>query len=152
MDIKDRTNETFTARTGRPTRRGLTDQQRIIALAIGDVIVFLVFAAVGRRNHGETSAVLSVTITALPFAIAWFIVSPFVGAFRRGLELQPGKMALRTLLAWLASWPVALLLRGIFVDQGVPPWNFAIITLIANTILLLLWRVPFALFNSLRKR
>ena len=129
----------------------MSDGQRTAILVIGDIIVFLVFAAIGRRSHSESSNILGVALTALPFAAAWFIVSPFVGAFRRGLEVFPGKMALRTSLAWLAAWPIAMLLRGVFVDQAVPPWNFALITLVTNTILLLLWRVPFTLINSLRK-
>ena len=117
---------------------------------IGDIIVFLIFAAIGRRSHSEAGNVFGIAITALPFAIAWFLVSPFVGAFKRGLEYSTGKMSLRTLLAWLAAWPLAMLFRGIFVDKGVPPWTFALITLISNTILLQAWRVPFSLFFKRR--
>ncbi len=145
MDIKERVNETVAS-----ARKGVNAQatrpQRTAILVVGDIIVFLIFAAIGRRSHSEAGNVLGIAITALPFAIAWFLVSPFVGAFKRGLEYSTGKMSLRTLLAWLAAWPVAMLFRGIFVDKGVPPWTFALITLISNTILLQAWRVPFSLF------
>ncbi len=73
------------------------------------------------------------------------------GAYRRELTAQPRKMAIRTVLAWLLSWPVAMALRGIFVDHAVPPISFALITLIFNTFILLIWRWPFALNNSIKK-
>ncbi len=133
---------------------GLSNRQRITWLVIGDALVFLVFAFIGRRSHNEAigiGALFQVMLTALPFAAAWFIVSPLLGAFKRGLERKPGTMVTRTLLAWLAAWPIALVLRGVFVDHAVPPLTFGIITLVANSVLLLLWRWPFALFMSRRK-
>jgi len=148
MDIKERVNETVvSARTGSNVP---ASPLRTIILVVGDIIVFLIFAAVGKRSHSEAGNVFDIAIIALPFAAAWFLVSPFVGAFKRGLEYTTGKMSLRTLLAWLAAWPVAMLFRGVFVDKGVPPWKFALITLVANTILLQVWRVPFSLFFKRR--
>jgi hypothetical protein len=148
MDTKDRINETITS--VRENRQSANTRHTTL-LVLGDIIVFLVFAAIGRRSHSEAGNVLGIAITALPFAAAWFIVSPFVGAFKRGIEDTPGKMSLRTFLGWLAAWPLAMLLRGIFVDQGIPPWTFALITLVTNTILLQAWRVPFSFFFKRRK-
>lgn len=127
----------------------------IVTLAAGDALAFLIFAAIGRGSHGEAaglSAIPQTIVTAAPFAIGWFMVAPFAGAFRHELTLQPRKMALRTMLAWVLSWPVAMALRGIFVDHAVPPISFAIITLLFNTAILLFWRWPYALNNSMRKR
>jgi hypothetical protein len=151
MEIKE---QEHTALDAAGQTKGMSDAARITSLVIGDAIVFLIFSAIGRRSHNEAagiSSLIQIVITAAPFAIGWFIVSPFVGAFRRGLEVRPGKMAQRTALAWVASWPVGLALRGIFVDHGVPPWTFAVVTLIANIILLLVWRVPFAWIVKFRK-
>ena len=124
-------------------------------LVVGDIIIFLIFAAIGRRSHEQSSAVLGVAITAIPFAAGWFLVSPFIGAYKRILMANPGKMALRTFLAWLASWPVAMALRVIFVDHGNIALksliSFSIVTLISNTILLLVWRVSFAFVNRIRR-
>ncbi len=150
MDIKERANEASASVTETLGGQGTTGWQRTAILVVGDIIVFLVFALIGRRSHGEGNNILGPVITALPFAIGWFLVAPFVGAFKRGLERNTGKFALRTFLAWLAAWPVAMLLRGVFVDKGVPPWTFALITLISNTILLQVWRVPFSLFFKKR--
>ena len=83
------------------------------------------------------------------------MVSPFVGAFRHKILTQPGAMVMRTALAWLLAWPVAMLLRVIFVDHGIPPLQllqFAIVVLLFNMLLLLIWRWLFALTNNLRKR
>ena len=55
---------------------------RVTSLVVGDAIVFLIFAAIGRNNHGEASgfaAIPQIVLTALPFAVGWFIVAPFVG-------------------------------------------------------------------------
>ncbi len=150
MDIKERTNEINTSLGKTLNAQRNPGWQRSAILVFGDIIVFLVFAAIGRRSHSEVGGVLGIAVTALPFAAAWFLVAPFVGAFKRGLERNTGKFSLRTFLAWLVAWPVAMLLRGVFVDKGVPPLNFALITLISNTILLQIWRVPFSLFFKKR--
>ena len=150
MDIKERTNETSAATAEKIGTLPTANWQRSAILVAGDIIVFLIFAIIGRRSHSEAGNIFGPVITALPFAAAWFLVAPFVGAFKRGLERNTGKFALRTFLAWLAAWPIAMLFRGIFVDKGVPPWTFALITLISNTILLQAWRVPFSLFFKKR--
>ncbi len=130
-------------------------KRAVILLVIGDLICFLIFAALGRNTHGEASgfaAIPQIILTALPFVAGWFLVSPFVGAFRHKILSQPRAMAICTALAWLLAWPVAMLLRGIFVDHGIPPLSFALVVLLFNMLLLLIWRWPFALNNSLRKR
>jgi len=133
----------------------MSNTRRIATLVIGDALAFLIFAAIGRGSHGEATglaAIPQIALTAAPFAAAWFIVAPFAGAYRRELTAQPRKMAIRTILAWVLSWPVAMALRGIFVDHAVPPISFALITLIFNTFILLIWRWPYAFNNSIKKR
>jgi hypothetical protein len=146
MDIKERTSDTLSD-INTPEEQPQSKVSRIALLAIGDALVFVIFAVIGMRSHKESLTVPSVLVTAAPFAIGWFLVSPFVGAFRRRITSQPRKMSLRTLLAWLIAWPVGLLLRGI-INHEIPPLSFAIVTLITNTIFLQLWRVSFSLFNG----
>ncbi len=131
--------------------------QAVIMLIIGDLICFLIFSALGRNQHREPSgftAILQIILTALPFIAGWFVVSPFVGTFRHKVLAQPRAMVMRTALAWLLAWPVAMLLRVIFVDHGIPSQfaQFAIVVLLFNMLLLLIWRWLFALTNSFRKR
>ncbi len=129
--------------------------QRIGILALGDAVAFLAFAAFGRHSHGEASGfapIPEIIVTALPFAAGWFIVAPFVGVYRRAVEARPRAMVIRTLLGWLAAWPLAFTLRGLFVDHAVPPFTFGVISLVANAVLLLVWRWPYAFNNHLRQK
>lgn len=155
MDIKEKAQEAREAVTRATAsgaeKQGLPALPRLLLFIVGDALIFLLFAAIGRRSHSETDTLVQTALTALPFAAGWFIVSPFIGAFRRNMDVQPRTMALRTALAWLASWPVGLLFRGI-VEQKVPPLSFAIVTLISNMILLEAWRVTCAWVVSLVKR
>lgn len=135
--------------------QGRANIGRIILLIIGDAIVFLIFAAVGRRSHGEAASIssfLQVAGTAAPFALGWFIIAPFIGAYRRRQTTGIGNMAQRTALSWLAAWPVAILFRGIAVDRAVPPWTFILISLISNMVFLEAWRVLFAWLSGLKRR
>ncbi len=153
--MPEKIDETITKeQTNEATK--ISNTQRIINLAIGDALVFLIFAIIGRQSHGEPvgpGALLQTILTAAPFALGWFIVAPFVGAFRPGLEARPRAMAIRTSLAWVLAWPVGLFLRWLFSGfTDFPPLSFALITLLFNLVVLLIWRWPYALVNSLRKR
>lgn len=132
------------------------DLGRVLTLAAGDAVAFLVFAGVGRASHQEAgglSALLQVAGTALPFALGWFIVAPLAGAFRRARTDTPGKMLRRTEFAWLAAWPASLLLRlALAPDHALPmPFPFIVLAFVAP--LLGLWRISFALVEHwLRRR
>jgi len=123
---------------------------RVIALAAGDAASFLLFAAVGRTTHNEASgitALLQVAETALPFALGWFAVAPFVGAFRRSKTTGPVRMLARTELAWVLAWPVTLVLRWAIAPDHNVPFSFAMVILLANALFLGLWRTAFALIE-----
>jgi hypothetical protein len=149
-------NVPVTEKKVKPSRE-IPYKRAIILLVIGDLLCFLIFVALGlsSHSHGEAlgfAAIPQIIIIALPFVAGWFLVSPFVGVFRHKILAQPRSMVIRTAVAWLIAWPVAMLLRGIFVDHGVPKFSFAIVVLLFNMLFLLIWRWPFALNNSLRKR
>jgi hypothetical protein len=138
-------------------RRELSPRARIVALVVGDALCFLIFASVGMNQHGEGVNLLTAAWVALPFLTAWFAVSPFLRAFEATLASSPRRMLLRTVLAWLVTWPVAMALRWLQVDrvQGTPPGAFvafAVVALFFNLALLAIWRWPFALNNDLRAR
>ena len=128
---------------------------RIAALVAGDALSFLVFAGVGRDTHSEATGLAAlgqVALTALPFALGWFLVSPWVGAYRRAATTGVRRMLTRTELAWLASYPVALLLRVIIAPDHQMPITFAIVILLANAVFLGVWRSAFALAARLIAR
>ncbi len=140
--------------------REMSTRTRIISLAFGDLLCFLIFVTLGADAHGEGFNPLYSLWLALPFAAAWFLVSPFLGAFRADVATRPKKMILRTMLCWLTAWPVAMLFRWLLVERvAVPPvsvgnfLSFSLVTLLFNLVLLsLFWRWPFALNNNLRSR
>lgn len=136
----------------------------IALLVIGDIIAFLVFAAIGRRSHGEAAgltAMFEVAQTAAPFIIGWFLAAPFLKAYRldtAGAGVAParrtalvGPLLKRTALAWLVACPIGLVLRALFLSRGIP-LSFAIITFITNLFLLGGWRSAFAWFVARRAR
>ncbi len=135
----------------------MSPRRRVITLAIGDAFVFLVFASIGQNSHGEPLSIPSIVFVALPFALGWFLVAPFVGAFRGDIVANPRRMANRTIKAWFLSWPVAMAFRWLLVDRtrNTTPASFltfAIVALTINVVILLLWRWPFTLNNSIRER
>jgi hypothetical protein len=127
-------------------RRG---HRRTRFLIVGDALAFGLFAAIGRRSHGETAglaAVGEVLLTAAPFMAAWFLVAPWLRVFAAATIARPRAMILRTLLAWLLALPLGLLLRALVIGRVSPP-SFAIVTFLALGAILGGWRAAFAWFN-----
>ena len=122
-------------------------RRRVAALAAGDTLMFLLFAALGRRTHGEASgpaALAQIALTAVPFALGWFLVAPAVGAFRRARSNTVAHMLVTSELSWLLAWPAALVLRWILAVDHRVPLSFALVVLAVNGMLLGLWRGLFA--------
>ncbi len=142
-----------------PRRRiqEMSNRTRVISLAVGDVLCFLIFASLGTNAHGKGVNFLQTIWVAVPFLTAWFLVSPWTGAFRADMATLPAKMLVRTALSWLATWPLAMFLRWLLVERASPVsvsefFSFSLVALISNLLILILWRWPFTLNNSLRKR
>jgi Protein of unknown function (DUF3054) len=130
--------------------------RRVRLLIAGDTLSFLLFAILGIQQHnqrlgsGIVASVGLVISVAFPFAAGWFLVSPFLHAFKRSYTSGIGSMLRQTETAWLCSWPVALVLRWIFsADHQVPP-SFALVILVTNAVFLGVWRTIFVLVEGAR--
>jgi len=141
------------------TPKELSPRMRTISLVVGDALCFLIFVTIGANQHNEGFDLGYSLWLAIPFLAAWFLVAPFVGAFRSDVATRPRKMVLRVICSWLASWPVAMFFRWLLVDRVKNPPTmlssfiaFALVTLIFNMVILLIWRWPFAINNELRRR
>lgn len=108
---------------------------------IGDAIVFLIFAGIGRASHGEAvgSAAFRTVGTALPFLAGWFAAAlawrayaaDTLHSYRAGLK--------RVTLTWITGAIIALTIRSL-LEHRVVPATFAGIAFGFNLVLLLLWR------------
>jgi len=108
----------------------------------GDLLVFLLFAALGRASHGllnEGPVLWGIARTATPFFLAWAIVAWAARLDRIDPMRSPGHVALQTGLAWLGAGILGLILRSLALGRPAPI-PFAAITLLGNGFLLVLWR------------
>jgi hypothetical protein len=123
--------------------------RRTLFLVVGDALTFVVFAAIGRRSHGEAAglaAVGEVLLTAAPFMAAWFLVAPWLRVFDPAVAASPCAVTGRTVLAWLIALPIGLALRALIIGRFSPP-SFAIVTFLVVCVLLGGWRTTFAWLN-----
>ena len=127
---------------GAATRRVFS--WRLPLLIAGDALCFVIFAAMGLRSHQEGQGIGDVLLTAYPFALAWFLVAPFLGAYRRrATERGLARALAGAELAWLGTYPAALLARWALGPDHKMPLSFAVVILLANAILLGGWRTLF---------
>ena len=129
------------------------EARRVAILAAGDLVAFNVVTTIGLLSHGELTgldALGEVATIAAPFAIGWFLIAPFAGAFRADIASQLRRILPRAALAWLIALPIGLLLWSLIRQKQIQP-AFAVVTFITNLIVLLGWRGVFA-WLAARKR
>ena len=127
-------------------RQTLADR-RLWVLAAGDAAAFVLFATLGHAQHGESTGIGHIVGTAVPFMVGWLVMAPWAGAYRLPSRLQLRQLLQCTGFAWLCAWPVALLLRALILQRGIP-LSFALVALIANAVFLCIWRTAFVLALS----
>jgi hypothetical protein len=131
----------------RPEHTTLAGVRRSALLAAGDVLAFHAITAVGLLSHGQLNSLDQVphlVEVAMPFAAGWLLAAPFLGVFRADVAALPRRMLARTAVAWLIACPIGLLLWSLVRQRPIQP-AFAIVTFLTNLVVLLGWRVAFAL-------
>jgi hypothetical protein len=124
---------------------GDDDWTKTLILSAGDVICLLIFASIGRANHGEALTVGGAVQTALPFLLGWFAVAPFTGGLNP-LRKDQGLLS-STALRWVFGIPLGIAFRS--VSRGyIPETSFIIVSLAATAVLLGSWRALFANYIS----
>ena len=104
-----------------------------VALVL-DVLLVLLFAAVGRASHDESGPVLGALVVAWPFlvgtAVGWLVVR----VVRRTwpIDVAPGVMV------WFATVLVGMLLRHA-IGSGTAP-SFVVVASVVLALFLLGWR------------
>jgi hypothetical protein len=102
---------------------------------VGDLVCFVVFALIGLRGHEDGITLGGVVRAATPFQAGWLIAG-LVPVFHERRSAQGGTGVLRR---WAPAWVMGLGLRTLLFDRSFEV-SFAIVALIANGLLLLLWR------------
>ncbi|HLF77420.1 MAG TPA: DUF3054 domain-containing protein [Dehalococcoidia bacterium] len=112
------------------------------ALLGGDLLCFLVFALLGLRSHEDGITASSLLRAAAPFQAGWLASSYLIGLHRRrdAVGSDAAQLVLKT---WLPAWAVGLVIRSLVFGRAFAP-TFAIVSLLFNSGLLLMWRCVFA--------
>lgn len=128
----------------------------IFAVGLGDVVMLLIFAAIGRVQHDVVSAegpVVGTINTAFPFVVAWLALAAILGAFSGKAFYPIPRVIVRTLRASVLAAPLGVLLRA--AAQAAPTqfyafrWDsinpsFILVSILATSLLLLVWRVAWS--------
>ncbi len=110
-----------------------------------DLVLIVVFAAIGRRSHEESGAIVGVLSTAAPFLIGYT-----VSALATRLDRAPMSIA-RAVIAWAPGIALGMVLRRLVFDRGTAS-SFVMVAFIATAVLLLGWRVIALLIGRARRR
>jgi hypothetical protein len=125
----------------KPATRG--PQRAMIAAALSDAFLILVFAAIGRDAHQRGDIVTGVFLTAWPFlagaAIAWFAGR----AWRHPLSMASG------VVIWLGAVAGGMVLRALTGQSVV--FAFVVVALLSLALFLLGYRALVALVRRLRR-
>lgn len=119
---------------------------RAVALAAGDVVALLIFAALGRGSHGLATglgAVAETATTAAPFIAGWLLTAPWLRAFSPEATRGVPAMLRTTAIAWLPALAAGAVLRAAAIGR-LSPWTFYLVTLLVGLALLAGWRAAFA--------
>lgn len=117
-------------------------------LILGDLIVFLLFAYLGKTAHGQTGFTLyEIVQTAFPFAVGWLFVGSMMNVFAEEATQRSGNALRTTFKTWLVAGPASLALWGI-LHVKVPHWSFALVAFTVSLVLLLIWRGLFGFVVS----
>lgn len=122
----------------------------LIALALGDFITLLIFAAIGRASHdiAGSGKFLALFDTAVPFMVAFLIAGIVLGLYR-GKALYPvGRVLWKTGLTALIAGPVGVALRALWLGRPIIP-SFVLVGTLSSTVLLLIWRIGWSRLRRL---
>lgn len=117
---------------------------RTRALALIDLLAVLVFAAIGRRSHDESGALLGVLTTAGPFLVGAVVGGLVARSWRDPLSWRSG------IAVWIGAVVIGLALRAVLYERL--PLSFALVATISLAVLVLGWRGVVRAVTAVRGR
>ena len=113
-----------------------------LLLALGDVGAFVAFGVIGLLTHEDSISATPIVRSIVPFAAAWLLISPFLGAYSDD-ALRGGKPLAAIALVWLPVGVVALVMRAAIFDRHL--FNaFFVIALVGHGLFLVGWRAAYS--------
>jgi len=113
--------------------RSIVNVMRTPARIVGDLVLVLVFAVIGRASHGEVLSAGGVLQTGWPFLVACLVGSVLACVVLRLGWLREG------LLVWAITVVVGMLLRGI--TGGGLAVGFLVVATLVLAVFLIGWRM-----------
>ncbi len=123
-----------TQRTSRRPALDAVGSRRLARSLVVDVAVVLLFVAVGRRNHGEATALSGVADTALPFLLGLFAGWAVVVVRR----IEPTSLR-AGLVVLVATVGLGMVWRHVVRDEGTPV-AFVVVASAVLALFLVGWR------------
>jgi hypothetical protein len=99
-----------------------------------DLLLVIVFAAIGRASHSEANPVLGALLTAWPFMVGTLLGWVVVRVMRRRWPLEPGP----GITVWFATLVLGMVLRR--ATGAGTAWPFVVVAAVTLAVLLLGWR------------
>ncbi|MGI3781064.1 MAG: DUF3054 domain-containing protein [Janthinobacterium lividum] len=116
-------------------------------VALVDLVLVLVFAAIGRVSHGEALGLAGLARTAGPFLLGWLVGWVLVALVPSTRSRPRGVLA--GVLVWVPTVVVGMLVRHA-VGEGVQT-SFVVVATIVLAVFLLGWRGVAALVGRSRR-
>jgi hypothetical protein len=109
-------------------------------LILGDILAILIVTLIGFATHGEADISFLPRMAAIffPLSISWFLLSPSLGLFQKGVTSN-ARQLWRPALAMLFAAPLAAVLRGFILNVPVIP-IFAVVLASTSAFGMLVWR------------
>jgi hypothetical protein len=123
----------------------------IVFLGSVDVLLMILFVALGRESHNLTGAdrpFIALMNSAIPFGIAWVLAGTGAGNYR-GTALYPlRRVILRTLLTGLFAGPLGVGIRAAYLVRPVD-LTFLLAATGVSTGMMLVWRIAWSRLRRL---
>ena len=114
-----------------------------IGLFLGDIVVILTVFSLGLIIHGVdiVHRPAHFLATVAPFALAWMLIGPTTGMYRRSTRTDPRWAVGRTVLAWTTTCMLGSIIRHTTLFRGDSPLIFVVVTIVVGLTVLLPWRL-----------
>jgi hypothetical protein len=122
----------------------LSRKAQISILIVGDVITISLVTGIGFATHGTLETAGSRLLTTfVPLLLAWFAVSPFLGAYEPERALQ-ARQLWRPFWSMVLAGPLAAWLRAVWLNAPIL-WVFVLVLGGFSALGILAWRALYLL-------